>query len=148
MTRKLYPILLIAIISLSGCGKVKQFFSPKESCCSGQANSQTVEYTPENILSRQWSETEVEPRDPDVIKPNPYISNYDKKDSASSPDIETWNKDNAKHIFTDPVIFMKDVVSAPFKYTRDKYKEYKKDKPDQCDGSKCETDVDTDNSEK
>ena len=141
MTRKLiFPILFLAVCSLTGCSSVKEFFTVGEQ--SGTPDSHMAEYQPEEIMTRDWPREEVEPVELDIYKPSPYVTGYSSLDNSyPNAEYETWNKSNAKRAVADPFIFMKDVVTAPFKYTRDKYKEYRESKKDgKCSGAECSAD--------
>ena len=141
MTRKLYPVLFLAVFILAGCSDSKKCFSGGSDSKWQQNSPQPAEYVPENILARTWSQTEVRPEPLDDIGPSPYVTGYAGLDSKYPADeYETWSESNAKRAFVDPVIFIKDIVAAPFKFSRDTYKEYKSKK--QCCGPKCDAATD------
>ncbi len=144
MTRKLYPVLILVALTLAGCGKVNEFLSVKpDANCGEQSCAQTAEYVPEDIIHRNWTQAEIKPEPYDSIKPNPYVTGYTALDTDSPQDeYKTWSKSNAKRAVSDPVIFLKDIVTAPFKYSRDKYEEYKAKKQCEKCSSKCDAALD------
>ena len=127
MSRMFQVLLVLVLLFGSGCGSVKDFFNDENgSECEVKPAPAKVSVEPEGIVKRKWDTVEVSVSDSSYYKSSPYFDSYEKLDDSQYDDAgDPWTKSNAKRAVIDPLKTIRDAVVAPFKYSKDKYKDYK-----------------------
>lgn len=131
MSRMFQVLLILVLLFGAGCTSVKDFFKSDRNNSECEVTKTAVQkpFEPEGLAKRNWNTCEVSFSDSNYYQSSPYFDSYEKLDEGSFDDAgDPWTKSNAKKAVLDPLKTIRDAVMAPFKYSKDKYTEYRQKK--------------------